>query len=53
MDTWTLWQLCINESTIDESPFAYKDKDMIINSIGDTVKIIDIIKPILNIKAGE
>ena len=47
-----IYSSSINESTIDESPFAYKDAEMIIDSIGDTVEIIDIIKPILNIKAG-
>jgi len=48
-----IYSTCINKSTIDESPFAYKDKDMIIDAIGDSVEIINIIKPILNIKAGE
>lgn len=41
----------VNEATLDESPFAYKDMNIIIDCIKDTVDIIDIIKPILNIKA--
>lgn len=39
--------------TLDESPMAYKDPAMIINSIQDTVEIIDILKPIYNVKAVE
>lgn len=41
----------VNEATIDESPFAYKDMSVIMENISDTVDIIDIIKPVLNIKA--
>lgn len=41
----------INESTLDESPFAYKDMNTIIECIKDTVDVVDIVKPILNIKA--
>lgn len=43
----------VNESTIDESPMAYKSMDEIINNIEDTVDIVDIIKPIYNFKASE
>lgn len=38
-------------STLDESPMAYKDMQTIIDCIGDTVEVIQTIKPILNIKA--
>lgn len=37
--------------TIDESPMAYKPMQEIVSQIADTVKIIDIIKPIYNFKA--
>lgn len=37
--------------TLDEAPDAYKNMQTIIDAIGDTVEIIDIVKPILNIKA--
>ena len=37
--------------TIDESPMAYKPMQEIIDAIGDTVEIIDIIKPVYNYKA--
>ena len=43
----------INKDTIDESPFAYKDSEYIIQSIEPTATIIEHIKPILNIKAKE
>lgn len=41
------------ESTIDESPMAYKSMDEIINNIKDTVDIVDILKPVYNFKASE
>ena len=41
------------QSTIDESPMAYKPPKEIIDNIKDTVEIVDIIKPIYNFKASE
>lgn len=38
------------KSTLDESPMAYKDSELIENSIGETVKILTKVKPIMNIK---
>lgn len=43
----------VNQSTIDESPMAYKPIEEIIENIKDTVEIIDVIKPIYNFKACE
>jgi len=43
----------VNQSTIDESPMAYKPMQEIIDNIQDTVEVIKIIKPIYNFKAGE
>lgn len=43
--------ISINESTLDESPFAYKDAEEIINCVKDTVDIVQHIKPIYNRKA--
>lgn len=43
---------CISKDTIDESPMAYKDKDLIIEAIKDTVDIDFIMKPVYNFKAG-
>ncbi len=37
--------------TIDESPMAYKPMREIIEAVSDTVRIIDIIKPLYNFKA--
>lgn len=44
--------ICINKDTLDESPFAYRKINDIVNAIGNTVKIDSIIKPIYNFKAG-
>ena len=41
------------ESTIDESPMAYKSMDEIISNIKDTVDIVGILKPVYNFKASE
>lgn len=48
-----IYTTCIDRSTIDESPMAYKKMQEIIDNIGDTVEIVDIIKPIYNYKASE
>lgn len=42
----------VNMSTLDESPMAYKSMDSIVENIGETVEIIDIIKPVYNFKAS-
>jgi RNA-splicing ligase RtcB len=39
------------QETIDESPMAYKPMQEIVDTIGDTVEILDVIKPIYNFKA--
>lgn len=43
----------INKWTIDEAPQAYKSPDEIIKYIGDTVDIVERLKPIYNFKAAE
>ncbi len=48
-----IYSTSIQESTIDESPFAYKSIEDIIPNILPTVDIIKIIKPIYNFKACE
>lgn len=40
----------ISESTLDESPMAYKDINYIIENTKDTMDIIEVIKPIFNFK---
>lgn len=42
-----------NQSTLDESPRAYKPIEDILNYIGDTIIIEKIIKPIYNFKASD
>lgn len=48
-----IFTTCVNNSTLDESPMAYKPMEEIIEAIGDTITILDIIKPIYNFKVGE
>ncbi len=48
-----IFSTSINESTLDESPMAYKSMNDIINNISPTADIIKIIKPVFNFKAGE
>lgn len=47
-----IYTTSVCESTIDEAPQAYKPMEEIISAIGDTVDIVDIIKPIYNFKAS-
>lgn len=46
-----IYSTSVNDSTIDEAPFAYKNMDEIINSIKDTAEIIQRLIPIYNFKA--
>lgn len=46
-----IYTTSLSESTLDESPMAYKPMQEIIAYIKDTVEIIDIIKPVYNFKA--
>lgn len=48
-----IYTTSVCESTIDESPMAYKPMDEIIENIKDTVDILEIIKPVYNFKASE
>lgn len=45
-----IYSTSVCESTVDESPMAYKPSDTIISMISPTVDIIGFIKPKLNIK---
>lgn len=47
-----IYSTSINEHTLDESPFAYKSIEEILNNITDTAEIVHIIKPIYNFKAN-
>lgn len=46
-----IYSTTVDESTIDESPFAYKPMESILKNIKDTVEVLEIIKPVYNFKA--
>ncbi|NLW55770.1 MAG: RtcB family protein [Firmicutes bacterium] len=41
-----------NKDTLDEAPGAYKDKELIIQNIAETVEINDFVQPVYNFKAA-
>lgn len=47
-----VWSTSVCDSTLDESPMAYKPIEDIINNIGETVEIIKMLKPVYNFKAN-
>ena len=47
-----IYTTCVNTSTLDESPMAYKNMDEIIANIEPTAEIVKRIKPIYNFKAA-
>jgi tRNA-splicing ligase RtcB len=47
-----IYSTCINHSTLDEAPMAYKPMEEIVANIADTAEVVDVIKPIYNFKAG-
>ena len=47
-----IFSTCINQSTLDEAPFAYKGMEDIVENIAPTADIVKIIKPIYNFKAN-
>lgn len=48
-----IYTTSVNAQTLDECPMAYKSMEDIVDNIGDTVEINEIIKPVYNFKAGE
>ncbi|MBQ4403699.1 MAG: RtcB family protein [Selenomonadaceae bacterium] len=46
-----IYTTSISEGTLDESPQAYKSLDDILDVIGDTVEIVEVMKPVYNFKA--
>lgn len=48
-----IYTTSVNVSTIDESPFAYKPIEAILENIKDTVEVLEVIKPIYNFKASD
>lgn len=50
-DMKEVYSSSVTKKNLDESPEAYKDPEIVINAIEPTVKIVDRIKPFINIKA--
>ena len=48
-----IYTTSVNAQTLDECPMAYKSMEDIVDNIGDTVEINEVITPIYNFKAGE
>lgn len=48
-----IFTTCVSRGTIDESPMSYKPMESIMSCIGETVDVVDVIKPIYNFKEGE
>ena len=42
----------VSEDTIDESPFAYKNSEEILNLVRETIDIVDVVHPVYNFKAS-
>lgn len=47
-----IFTTCVNQFTLDESPFAYKGMEDIVENIEPTADIIKVIKPLYNFKAN-
>ena len=47
-----IYTTSVSRGTLDECPMAYKNMEDIVDNIGPTADIVDIIKPIYNFKAG-
>lgn len=47
-----VYTTCVAQSTLDESPMAYKGLDAILSQIGPTAEVVKQIKPVYNFKAG-
>jgi len=47
-----VYTTCVSQSTLDESPMAYKGIDAILSQIGPTADIVRRIRPVYNYKAG-
>ena len=48
-----IYSTSVGESTIDESPMAYRSIDDIVDTVEPTVEIIDVITPVYNFKASK
>ncbi|MCL1948742.1 MAG: RtcB family protein [Turicibacter sp.] len=46
-----IWTRSVVPSTLDEAPMAYKPMEEILGHIGDTVEVLEVVKPLYNFKA--
>jgi RNA-splicing ligase RtcB len=46
-----VWSSCVSDDTLDESPMAYKDPQMVQASLTETVDVLYTVKPVYNFKA--
>lgn len=51
MEDAGIYSTCIDWSTLDECPMAYKGMEDIVNNIEPTAKIVKVLKPVYNFKA--
>ncbi|MDS6345172.1 RtcB family protein, partial [Clostridioides difficile] len=47
-----IFTTCVGQSTLDEAPQAYKPIEDILNNIGDTIEIMEVLKPVYNFKSN-
>lgn len=46
-----IYTTCVSESTIDESPMAYKNPVDILSQINDTAEVVEKLTPVFSFKA--
>ena len=51
MEIAGIYTTSLCESTLDEAKSAYKDKELILDSIRETVEVVDFVKPVYNFKS--
>ena len=47
-----IYTTSVNADTLDEAPMAYKSLGDILDVIGETVEVLDVMKPVYNFKAS-
>ena len=45
-----IYSSCIGRGTLDESPFCYRNRDVMLNAIGETVDVETLLQPLYNYK---
>jgi len=43
---------CVNETTLDEAPMAYKDVNEVLDFVGETIDVVGRVLPVYNFKGG-